>query len=75
MTVVSVSLTNLYALRMHLDAVIFAAETEAGVVNGQQPEPGSCPQCGASEEKVTDTSTLDGVKRSRCSVCAAEWER
>ena len=73
MTVVSVSLTNLYALRMHLDAVIFAAETEAGVVDGKQPEPGSCPQCGATEGQQADAGTLTNPLAKKCLICQTEY--
>jgi hypothetical protein len=70
----NVTLAHLYALRAHLDAVILAAETEAGP--GQTPlEPGSCPQCGASADKIEDRSTLDGTRRDRCTNCGYEWER
>lgn len=68
-------LAQLYALRAQLDAAILLAETEAGVSAQPPAEPGSCPQCGASPERVADTSTLDGVKRSRCGQCEHEWER
>jgi len=71
----NVMLAQPYALRAHLDAMILAAEADAGIPSGPQVEAGSCQQCGASPEHVADTSTLDGVQRSRCSTCGAEWER
>lgn len=71
----TVALAQLYALRTHLDAVILAAEAEAGVTGGAPKAPRSCPQCGADPEQIQDTSTLDGTKRSRCSACGHEWER
>jgi len=75
MTPPNVGLAHLYALRAHLDAIIVAAETETGFSPGQTVEPGSCPQCGASPERIQDTSTLDGTKRSRCKQCEFEWIR
>ena len=70
----NVTLAHLYALRAHLNAVILAAETEAGML--QTPaESGSCPQCGASADKIEDRSTLDGTRRDRCTNCGFEWER
>lgn len=69
-----VTLAHLYALRGHLDAVILAAQTDAGLTSAQA-EPGSCPKCGASPDHVDDTSTLDGTKRSRCRECEEEWVR
>lgn len=68
-----VALVQLYALRAHLDAMIVAAEAEAGT--SAPREAGSCPQCGASADTLLDTSTLDGTKRSRCAHCGHEWER
>lgn len=76
MTEPKVTLAHLYALRWHLDAVILAAETGIGGPSlDQQVEPGSCPQCGASPDKIEDRSTLDGTKRDRCTSCGSEWER
>lgn len=69
----NVELAHLYALRVHLDAVILAAENGAGVT--QSAEPGSCPVCKAAAESVEDASTLDGTRRDRCTKCGAEWER
>jgi len=66
-------LGQLYGLRSHLDAVIAVAEAALGQVSSAVP--GICPQCGAAPEAIEDTSTLDGTKRSRCSLCAHEWER
>lgn len=70
-----VALAQLYALRAHLDAVILAAEAEAGVLGQAPKEPGGCPECNASAEQIQDTSTLDGTKRSHCRACGHEWER
>ncbi len=67
-------LVQLAALSVHMDAVAQAIRAE---VNGSLPvgpEPGSCPQCGASPDRVEDSSTI-GQKSSRCTVCGAEWDR
>ncbi len=68
-------LGHLYALRAQIDAVIVCAEADVVLSGPTQREPGSCPECGASEDKIEDTSTLDGTKRNRCSSCGHEWER
>jgi len=66
-------LAHLYALRGHLDAVILAAELEAGVLAAAvRPDPRVCPGCGAPAEAQGDTSTLDGTRRLRCSACGLE---
>ena len=75
MTEPKVTLAHLYALRWHLDAVILAAEAGTEGPSQVQLEPGSCPQCGASPDKIEDRSTLDGTKRNRCPDCGYEWER
>jgi formate dehydrogenase maturation protein FdhE len=75
MTPSSVMLAQLYALRAHVEAVVLAAEAEAGMSQTPPREAGSCPRCGASPEQVSDTSTLDGTKRSRCQQCEHEWIR
>jgi hypothetical protein len=67
-------LAHLYALRAQIDAVIVAAESDVGQLP-QVREPGSCPQCGATPDKVEDRSTLDGTKRNGCTQCGYEWER
>lgn len=67
-----VTLAHLYALRAHLDAVILAAE--AGLNLAPVVEPGGCPTCGAPADQVSDASTLDGTRKSRCGQCAAVWE-
>lgn len=70
----SVLCAQLYAIRAHVDALILAMESEAGVPAAGR-EPGSCPECGADPDKVKDESTLDGTKRSRCTECRHEWIR
>jgi hypothetical protein len=70
-----VLLAHLYALRSHIEAVILLGETELGVMPTATAEPGSCPQCGGSSDKIEDRSTLDGTKRDRCTNCGAEWDR
>jgi formate dehydrogenase maturation protein FdhE len=35
---------------------------------------GSCPQCGATEDKTADASTMGGARTTRCLLCGAEWE-
>jgi hypothetical protein len=67
-------LCQLYALRAQVDALILGEEAESQ--NGQPPvvDQSACPHCGAPEDKLQDTSTLDGTKRTRCSVCRQEWE-
>ena len=65
----SAKLAGLYTLRNHVDMLILMEEADAPVVT----EPGSCPQCGATEDKVQDISTLDGTKRRYCNVCRGEW--
>jgi transposase len=68
-------LVQLAALAVHLDAVSQAIKAQ---VNGSVPTelvpPGSCPNCGASEESVEDASTF-GHNASRCTKCGAEWDR
>lgn len=36
--------------------------------------PGSCPHCGAPEEKQRDASTLGGRPKKQCLVCAEEYD-
>jgi formate dehydrogenase maturation protein FdhE len=73
MTPPNVELAHLYALRVHLDAVILAAETSAGL--NVPADPNTCPSCKASGEgMIVDASTLDGTKRRRCTNCNTEWE-
>jgi hypothetical protein len=70
-------LAHLYAIRMHLDALIIAAELEAGIAEkdpGAFRDPRTCPKCGAPADLQTDQSTLDGTKRLRCSACGEERE-
>jgi formate dehydrogenase maturation protein FdhE len=69
----NVALAHLYALRAHIDAVILLMEGDAGI--STESDPGMCPQCGASPDQVTDASTLDGTRKSRCAQCGAVWER
>lgn len=69
MTVSNVMLAQLYALRAHLDATILAAEAEAGI---PQVKPTGCPNCGAAEDQLKDTSTF-GVTRRMCQACGHEW--
>jgi hypothetical protein len=38
-----------------------------------QPAAGSCPQCGAPEEKQVNASTLGGPPRKQCVMCHAEY--
>lgn len=71
----NVGLSLLYALRVQLDAVILALESELGMSATAPVEAGSCPNCGAGPDFVKDTSTLDGTKRSYCTNCRHEWER
>ncbi len=70
----SVALSLLYALRVQLDAVTMAVEAELGIGQPSQVEAGSCPKCGALEDKVEDISTLDGTKRFHCANCRHYWE-
>lgn len=65
----TVKLAQLYALKAQVEAMILVEEAEAP----QIAELGSCPHCGASEDKVQDISTLDGTKRRYCNACRHEW--
>ena len=67
--VVTPKLMQLYALRSQLEALIVAEELEMAV---SEPDPTSCQQCGAPEDKIADASTMSG-KRKHCTVCDAEW--
>lgn len=73
-TAMPVSLAHLYAIRALVDVAILSAEREAGVENGPQVEAGSCPECKAPPDQVTNMSTLDGAKKYHCNVCGHEWE-
>lgn len=68
-------LALLHSFRLSLEALIAEEEAETAPVQPPAADPSACPHCGAPEEQVQDTSTLDGVKRSRCRVCREEWER
>ena len=68
------TLAHLYALRMHLEAVILAVELETGAAAPAAADPRACPGCGAPPELQADTSTLDGTRRLRCSACGRERE-
>lgn len=68
-------IAQVYALKSQIDALVLMVEHEVGVSRELPKEPGSCEKCGASPELVADTSTLDGVKRSKCGECGHEWER
>lgn len=68
----SVMLAHMYALRAHIDAVIAQMEAEAGI--SSDGNAGGCPQCGAPADQVSDATTLDGVKKSRCAQCGSVWE-
>jgi formate dehydrogenase maturation protein FdhE len=65
---------HLLAMRAMLDALIAQM--------GHQPLPppadtatvGSCPRCGATEDKTADASTMGGARTTRCLLCGAEWE-
>jgi len=70
----SLALSLLYALRVQLDAVTMAVEAELGIHQPPQAEAGSCPKCGAPEDKVENISTLDGTKRFHCAKCQHYWE-
>ena len=67
--VVTPRLMQLYALRQQLDALIMAEEMD---VASSAPDPNSCQQCGAPEDKTVDGSTM-GHKRKVCTACGAEW--
>jgi hypothetical protein len=67
--VVTPRLMQLYALRSQLEALIVGEELEMAV---SEPDPTSCQQCGAPEDKIADASTMSG-KRKHCTVCDAEW--
>lgn len=65
------TLSHLYALRAHLDAVILALESETG----QAPAAvAACAVCGSTEDQWAITDTLDGTRRRRCQRCGNEWE-
>lgn len=70
--------TGLASLKLQERAVI-ALERIADALQPQAvqagPDPGACPQCGASPDKIEDRSTLDGTRRDRCTSCGHEWER
>lgn len=70
---IPVALASLYAARSALDVAILAAEQDAGIGEPQKA-PGSCPNCGASDEQQENTSTLDGTQRRRCKACRHDWE-
>jgi predicted Zn-ribbon and HTH transcriptional regulator len=72
MTLSNVALAHLYSLRAHLDAVIMAAESEAGALAIPQ-NPGGCQKCGTPADQLQDTSTF-GIPRRRCPNCQEEWE-
>ena len=39
-----------------------------------QPMPGSCPTCGAPEEKQVNAGTLNEPNKKQCMVCGKDYE-
>jgi formate dehydrogenase maturation protein FdhE len=63
---------NLLAMRAMIDAVLVSLEPASPAAAEQTV--GSCPQCGATEDKTADASTMGGARTTRCLMCGAEWE-
>ena len=67
----SLTLVQLYAIRGLIDLLIATEEANAGVTPAV--EPGSCPQCKAGPDEITNGDTLDGAKLRHCRACGYEW--
>ena len=61
---------QLYAMRYQLDAIILSVEGP----NAPAPAaPGSCPSCGAPEEKQAAAGNLGNPGLKKCLICQAEY--
>ena len=60
---------QLYAVRAQIDAMLAQLEPQQEVHVA-----GSCPQCGAPEDKQVDASTMATPGIKKCMVCQTEYQ-
>lgn len=67
-------LSQLYALRAQVEALIIAAEDQ---LQAQQPvaDPNGCPKCGAPEDKQIVAGGMAGQKTVKCQACGHVWTK